>query len=635
MFRRSLIVWKLSAVFILIIIVVFIISGYVNSLVDEHYTLASARDLCKFNSTTIEQSIRSLLMTRDNEGIRKVIDDLARDNPVYREIRLVSHTGEVVVSPFDSEGDVLPQESVSCQVCHRHDDPLKGAALPNHDEIVETSEGSRYVSVVTPILKDPSCSTADCHADPEAPPVLGFLQTDYSLSRVDALVSARNLQTAVAVLIAVVLGTLGTWLMVGRILDRPINNMIKGMRKIAGGDLGFRFSVRRKDEFSTVGDSFNEMTARLQSLLTELQETKDYLEGIVESSADIIITVDPDGLIRTFNSGAESVLDYERSEVIGKRIEMLFADPQQRDQAIERLKRSDHVINFETRFLTRDGEARDVLMTLSRLRNPEGESIGTFGISKDLTSEKKLQRQLIQSERFSAIGQSFTGLQHTMKNMLNALKGGSYLVKTGIKKDDQEMLADGWGMVEEGITSITELSKDMLKYIKHWEPTLDWIAVGDIIEKIDSVVHQTAADQGVAFSTLILPELPDVFCDSGLIHSAIMDIVSNALDACASKEYEEGETPQIVLSTTHYELSEKLAIEIRDNGTGMDESVKKSIFTPFFSTKKNRGTGLGMALTARIVSLHGGIVEVVSEPGRGSAFHIMLPVAGPDSNNMR
>ncbi len=632
MFRRSLIVWKLSAVFIAIILLVFLVSGYVNILVDEHYALASARELCRFNSTTIRQSIEKPLMTRDNAAIKELIDSLAKDNPIYKGLRLVSHSGEIVVSPFDSRRKKLSQESRSCQVCHSRDNPLEGVAFPNHDAILDQPDGSRVISVITPILNELACSTAECHAHADSLPVLGFLQSDYSLSGVDTLTSARNLQTAIAVLAAIVLGILGTWVMVGRILERPIRTLVKGMKKIAVGDLTFRFDVRRNDEFAILSESFNDMSSKLEASLSELRETSEYLEGIVENSADIIITVNPSGLIETFNKGAESALEYDRSEVVGKRIETLFADPQDRDVAIDRLQRSDNVVNFETRFLTKYGDARDVLLTLSRLRSPDGVPIGTYGISKDLTTEKKLQRRLIQSERFTAIGQSFTGLQHSMKNMLNALKGGSYMVKTGIKKNDSEMLSDGWQMVEEGIVAITDLSQDMLKYMRDWEPEFTWVSIGDIIEKIDSVVAQTASDKGVEFHALVLPELPQVLCDANLIHSAIMDIVSNALEACLTMEYEEGTVPQIDLTTTHFAASEQLAIEVRDNGPGMAEHVKNNIFTPFFSTKKNKGTGLGMALTSRIVNLHGGAIEVVSEPGQGATFQILLPLAGPKKN---
>jgi signal transduction histidine kinase len=194
------------------------------------------------------------------------------------------------------------------------------------------------------------------------------------------------------------------------------------------------------------------------------------------------------------------------------------------------------------------------------------------------------------------------------------------------------MLAEGWEMVEEGISSITELSKDMLKYMKDWEPDFESTSVGTIIEKIDSVVAQTASDKGATFTTAVAPGLPQALCDPHLIHSAIMDIVSNALEACLSKEYEDGEAPQIELKAMHAEASGNLVIEVRDNGPGMAEQIKAHIFTPFFSTKKNKGTGLGLALTSRIVSLHGGTIDVASEPGRGAVFQILLPVGGPGEN---
>jgi signal transduction histidine kinase len=172
----------------------------------------------------------------------------------------------------------------------------------------------------------------------------------------------------------------------------------------------------------------------------------------------------------------------------------------------------------------------------------------------------------------------------------------------------------------------------MLKYMKDWAPEFEWVSVGEIIEKIESVVARTAADRGVAFTAEVPARLPKVYCDSSLIHSAVMDVVSNALEACLSKDYEDGESPQIDLRATHLEASGRLAIEVRDNGPGMTEDVKANIFTPFFSTKRDKGTGLGLALTSRFVNLHGGSIVVVSEPGQGSAFRILLPVTGPEKN---
>jgi PAS domain S-box-containing protein len=447
----------------------------------------------------------------------------------------------------------------------------------------------------------------------------------------EALLPAGDVPTIMVALIVAGLSILLTWFVVTRYVKRAIARVIAGMQRIARGDLGFRLTVRRKDKFSVVADTFNDMASKLELLLHRLRETNAYMEGIVESSADIIVTVDRSGRIRTFNTGAEIALGYTREELTGQPIERLFADPQVREDVIARLKESDQIINYEAAFLTKNGDTRDVISSIARLRVPLGFTIGTFAIGKDVTNERKLQRQLIQSERYVAIGQSFAALQHSMKNMLNALPGGSYMVKKGIEKGDWDIVNEGWEIVAKGISSIRDLSKNLLRYVKDWAPELAAVPVDALVTKIADVFTPTATDHGVAFSAQVQPDLPVVQCDGELIQSAIMDILSNALEACLSKEYEGDLSPRIDLTATTVEDAQQIALEIRDNGPGMTEKVKSQIFTPFFSTKKQKGTGLGLALTSRIVSLHGATIDVSSEPGQGAAFRILLPVVAPNT----
>jgi PAS domain S-box-containing protein len=459
--------------------------------------------------------------------------------------------------------------------------------------------------------------------------VSGLDDGQYVLSQTEALPAAPTLQVVLAALITALLSVLITWFALTRHIRHTIRKVMAGMERIARGDLDFRLTVRQNDRFAAVSDTFNDMASKLELLLYRLQETRDYLEGIAESSADIIVTVDRSGSIQTFNTGAEIALGYERKEVIGQPVEMLFANPQERDAAIARLRESDQVVNHEARFLTKSGEVREVIFSIARLRGPLGFTVGTFGIGKDVTNERSLQRQLIQSERYVAIGQSFAALSHSMKNMLNALPGGSYMVKKGIEKGDWDIVNEGWEIVAKGISNVRDLSKNLLRYVKDWEPDVTLVSVDELVGKIAAPFSQTASDKGVAFSAQVHPDLPSVRCDSGLIHSAIMDILSNALEACLSKDYENGQSPQIDLTATPARTSGKIAIEVRDNGPGMTEQVKGQIFTPFFSTKKQKGTGLGLALTSRIVSLHGATIDVESAPGQGATFRILLPLAAP------
>jgi two-component system sensor histidine kinase AtoS len=437
-----------------------------------------------------------------------------------------------------------------------------------------------------------------------------------------------GLRTAVAIVVAVILGCAATWFLVRRYLTRPMQGLVHGMNELAEKRFDFRLDENESDEFGSLAASFNDMASMLSSSLLELKKNQDYLRSILESSADIIITLNPSAKIQTINAGAEKALGYLRFDVIGEPIEKVLVNPADREVVVKRLRYADDVVNYESQFRTQTGAVRDVLLTISRLRNPQGEMIGTIVIGKDVTEEKRLQKQLIQSQRLATIGQVFTGIQHSMKNMLNACKGGAYMVRTGLASDNRDMLVQGWDMVQEGIERMTGMSSDMLKYVKDWKVRPDLVNVGGILEEIHRSIAQTAKDKGVTYRLDIAPDAPATQCDSKMIHSALMDIASNALDACLWKVYDEDEQPEVIMRAFADKKEQNLIIEIRDNGCGMTEDVKANIFTPFFSTKSKAGTGLGLSLTTRMIGAHGGEIDVESEPNRGALFRITLPVDG-------
>ena len=455
---------------------------------------------------------------------------------------------------------------------------------------------------------------------------------DFLLERVDDLVSKRNLRTFFTIVIAIALSCGAAWFFAICFIKQPIHRLANSVRKLADKEFDFRLDEDEKDEFSPLTSSFNTMASMLASSQTELKKNKDYLEGILECTADIIVTVNPAGKILTFNTGAEKALGYQRLDVIGKPIEMLFVNPLDRELAIKQMKYADSVVNYETQFLTKDGQARDVLLTLSQLRNSAGAVIGTFGISKDITAEKHLQNQLIQSQRYAAIGQVFTGIQHSMKNQLNACKGGAYMVKIGLAKDDRKMLEEGWEIVQEGISSLTAMSVHMLRFVKEWKPNFSRVDLTQTLSEIYRLIKQTAKDKGVEFRLNLPPEPPSVLCDAGMIHSAVMDIVSNALDACLMKDYQDGEIAEVVIGAYSDHDGQAFVIEVKDNGCGMTEEVKENIFTPFFSTKNKAGTGLGLSITSRMITAHNGKFEVDSEPNHGTAFRIVVPIDGTNKS---
>ena len=395
---RSRLVWKLSGVVAAILTAAVALSGYANNVICAHFTLESARASLKFNSESIIKGIGQLMMIRDREGIQHLFAQMSRDSTDYGDIRLVSHLpdhyGEVQASRFAADEQLrkvtkLQMGSWACATCHDRDD-LGGEPPKIADRVMDSAEGNRVLSVMAPIVNEQRCHA--CHA--AGPQILGFLNADYSLRQIDATATERRILIGVTVLASLVLGIVALSFMFSRLLQRPINELIAGTQRIAANQLDFRFDQRRSDEIGVLEESFNTMTARIQAHRDELRSAMEYLGGMVENSADIIITVTSEGFIETFNRGAEQALGYGRIEVIGQPIEMLFADPRERDIAIARLKEMDSVKNYETRFRTKNGQIRNVLLTLSHLRDRDGEPIGTIGISKDITQEKQLQDEL-------------------------------------------------------------------------------------------------------------------------------------------------------------------------------------------------------------------------------------------------
>jgi PAS domain S-box-containing protein len=615
----------------MIVTLVIVAAGLVNKIISTHYALKSARAVLRSNSESILGGINKLMMSRNNDGVLELIQDISKGSTIYRDVRLVSHySGETVVSRLDSAPVKLSVEDRSCAMCHDQGD-LSTTLGHSFDEVVAGPDGTRILRDATPIANEIGCRTANCHAHEGSGPVLGFLQADYSLGEIDAVISRLNAFLVIAALAAILLGTVTLWIMFRKTVAKPIRYLLTGMQSIAGNDLTFRFKTDRDDEIGLVEESFNHMTDKIRAHQTELRDAMEYFEGIVANSADIIITVNPEGLIQTVNRGAEQVLGYQKEELIGQRIELLFADPRERDVAISGLQDRDNVTNYETRFLTKNKEVRNVLLTLSRLRDRDGNPIGTFGISKDVTKEKELQKQLLLSEKAAAIGQAVTAIQHAIKNMLNTLTGGSYLVRHGVEKNTQDNVEDGLAMIEEGISRIKNLSSNMLKYAKEWKLELEETDLSLLATEVYNAIKQTASDRNLKLHLNLSDNLPSALCDPRLVHMTLMDVATNALDACALKHYDT-ENAEVVFNIYLEKDGESITVEVKDNGTGMTEEVKANVFTPFFSTKEEWGTGLGLAVTSRIINMHGGGIDVESEPEKGTTIRITLPVAGKSAN---
>jgi signal transduction histidine kinase len=249
--------------------------------------------------------------------------------------------------------------------------------------------------------------------------------------------------------------------------------------------------------------------------------------------------------------------------------------------------------------------------------------MGTVAFFQDLREIKRLEQELVKSERLAAIGQTVAGLAHGIKNILHGLKGGSYLVDIGISREDSDKLKKGWEMIKRNVGRTSNLVMDLLSYAKEREPQFENCDPNLIAEDVIGLVQDKASENSVEIVKNFDNTIGEVSMDPNTIHEVLLNLMSNAVDACLFDEITDKKW-QVRLATTR-EKGNQVKFEVSDNGAGMDEEVLKKLFTSFFSTKGHRGTGLGLMVTRKLIEEHKGDIQVDSQPGKGTTFSFYLP----------
>ena len=229
------------------------------------------------------------------------------------------------------------------------------------------------------------------------------------------------------------------------------------------------------------------------------------------------------------------------------------------------------------------------------------------------------QNELLENERLAAIGQTVAGLSHTLKNVLNGLRAGQYVLDRAVDKGDEEKLRKGLRVTKSSVRRVERLIFDMLYYAKVRVPRREPVDPNEVIEEVIDELKDMAEGLGVALRAETDENIGLVALDRTGIYRALVDLVTNALDACT--ETESGDRVMLRSRAT----SDEVVLTVEDNGIGMSEEVLSNLYTRFFSTKAAGGTGLGLHVVKKIAEEHGGTVKVDSSPGKGSTFHIHLP----------
>ena len=238
-----------------------------------------------------------------------------------------------------------------------------------------------------------------------------------------------------------------------------------------------------------------------------------------------------------------------------------------------------------------------------------------------LVEEKS--RQLIDAERLAAVGETVAGLSHTIKNITGGLDGGMFVLGKGIELEDAAYVKQGWELVRGNVDRIKTLSMDLLNFAKTDRLEYRLVNPGRPAREVFDLMQSRAQEHGMDLILDVTPGLAPVQMDPMGIHQCLLNLVTNAIDACVDTE--PGDGAQRITLSVRVLKDGGICYQVADTCCGMDERTKARLFQRFFTTKGEQGTGIGLMLTRTIVHRHHGTIDVSSQPGKGACFTINLP----------
>jgi signal transduction histidine kinase/FixJ family two-component response regulator len=269
----------------------------------------------------------------------------------------------------------------------------------------------------------------------------------------------------------------------------------------------------------------------------------------------------------------------------------------------------------------KSGAQRNVLIWTAPIRNASGEITRVMEMSTDITQIRELQDHL------SSLGLKISSISHGIKSLLAGLDGGIYLVDSGMQKEDHNRVTEGWEAVKTIVNRIRKLVVNILFFAKERELVLEKTDIINFAYDVVASVEPKIKVENVTFEYDFDPAVGELHMDAGVVRLALINILENALDACVEDKAKNSHKIEFSVKPDN----ELIVFEIRDNGAGMDRETRESLFTLFFSSKGNKGTGLGLFIANKVIAQHDGMIRVDSTPNQGSCFKISIPKKIPQS----
>ncbi len=354
---------------------------------------------------------------------------------------------------------------------------------------------------------------------------------------------------------------------------------------------------------------------------TRADQVRQQLAAIVTSSEDAILSITVEGLVTSWNRGAETLYGYSAAEIMGRPLAVLV--PTERmgelENNLDRLNREERVGSYETERVHKNGTRLRVLLSVSPIRNEQGELVGASAITRDITQQKRTEEALRRNERLATAGRLTAAIAHEIKNPLEALTNLVYLARRDAKGRDEYL-----GMAEQEIGRLDAIAQQALGFVREGASP-ERLDAGKILEEVVQLYLRKLQGNNVTLDKYCGEDL-DISGFPGELRQLFSNLLLNAMDAMK----EGGKLRLRVVRAHEWSKGRRdgVRITIADTGNGIQASDLPHIFEPFYTTKKETGTGLGLWLVYGIVQKHSGWIRVASRttPGTsGTVFAVFLP----------
>jgi two-component system, NtrC family, sensor kinase len=402
----------------------------------------------------------------------------------------------------------------------------------------------------------------------------------------------------------------------------PAISIINGLRNSSGEIIGIL-----------------EITQNMPNLFRlerELKSSKDFLENILESSIDAIVTTDVKGYITFVNRALKELIGQRGQQIIGKHISIYYKDGvNQAREIMSRLRKFGRIRDYEFD-MEIDGRIVPIRTSDTLLYDDYGEIVGTMGVFQDITDRKTLseklfetQSELIQAVKMRALGDLVSGVVHEINNPLMASNTFLHLLEQEKWKSPEQKKR--FLLLKDCNARIERIVKKLKEFSRQSKFEFASMNVNDAVMSVLAITRQQLLNHGIELKIFLPEGLPLVLGDINQIEQVLLNLIANAIDAMV-----ESPDKVLIIETALGEKGQMVQIKVTDKGIGMTSEQIEQIFNPFFTTKDaDEGTGLGLSISYRIIESHRGKIEVKSKQGKGTTFTVELPVYGTGTEKGR